>query len=335
MPPPPDSGIATLHVRCGSDLAPLLKQAGFVGEYLEYSDPFCQGPLPAGEDWLTHRAGFLAGAYGPFLDRDLDIITAALTQAEHALTHAAVSHERVVLWCEHDSYDQLMLARCLGAFATSRPAILELVQVNDHPGSERFVGLGQLPANAFPSLWRQRQQITREQIDSGVHVWDALREPDPRPLASLARTGVPGLPFMAAALHRHCQEFPSVNDGLGLTERLVLELLSQRPYRMGEIFHALTTVLDPLPFLGDVMLRFILESMKRVDRPVFTAIADDADNRWFREALAITVTGQQVLHGTVDFLSLNPPDRHLGGATISPRSSNWRWDERKADFSWV
>ena len=59
--------MATLHVRCGSDIGPGLKQAGFVGDFLEYSDPFCQGPVPAGSGWLDQRADFLAQAVRPGL----------------------------------------------------------------------------------------------------------------------------------------------------------------------------------------------------------------------------------------------------------------------------
>ena len=96
---------------------------------------------------------------------------------------------------------------------------------------------------------------------------------------------------------------------------------------MGEIFRDLTEEREPLPWPGDTMLRFILESMKRVDRPVFTATFDGDDRRWFRERLTITGLGHAVLSGTVDFRSLHPPARFLGGVAIgSGASPGWRWD---------
>ena len=47
----PDRDMATLHIRCGADIAPTLRQAGFLGDFLEYSDPLCQGPVLEGPGW--------------------------------------------------------------------------------------------------------------------------------------------------------------------------------------------------------------------------------------------------------------------------------------------
>jgi hypothetical protein len=324
----PDTDITTLHIRCGSDIEPLLRASGFAADYLELSDPVCQGPVRRGEDWLVHRARFLASAYGAFLNRSSDEIADGLNRADRDLRAAAAVYGRIVLWFEHDSHDQLVLARCLAQFAVTPPARLELVQVCDHPGPKRFIGLGQLREDAFPALWASRLPVPRSQIAAGERVWRMLRSVDPSPMAAAARVGVRHLPFMAAALRRHCQEFPWTDDGLSLTERLVLRLLAERPCTMGEIFHALQEERDPLPWLGDTMLRFILESMKRLDHPVFTWALDRADEPWFRERLTITDLGLAVLAGEVDFLSLHPPPRYLGGVAITPSAPRWRWDDR-------
>jgi hypothetical protein len=321
-----DTGVPTLHIRCGSDLEPLLRAAGFAGEYLELSDPLCQGPVLAGDDWLTHRAAFLADAYGVFLSRGLDEIADGLRRAENDLRAASERYERIVLWFEHDSYDQLILARCLARFREMRPRSLELVQHSCDPRPARFIGLGHLPPEAFGPLWDARQPVPEAQLAAGARVWDALRSADPTLLANLAREGIAELPFMAGAIARHCREFPWIEDGLSLTERLVLRLLAEKPRTMGEIFRDLMEEREPLPWLGDTMLRFILESMKCVDQPVFGAAFDDDDRRWFRERLTIADPGRAVLSGTVDFLSLHPPARFLGGVPIGAAAPGWRWD---------
>lgn len=58
----PDGDMMTLHVRCGSDIKSTLQEAGFVGDFLEYSDPLCQGPVVGDGHWLDRRADFLFGA---------------------------------------------------------------------------------------------------------------------------------------------------------------------------------------------------------------------------------------------------------------------------------
>lgn len=154
-----------------------------------------------------------------------------------------------------------------------------------------------------------------------------LRAVNPTALADAARVGTPELPFMANAIRRHCQEFPWIEDGLSLTERLVPRLLAGHPCTMGEIFRDLMAEQDPLPWLGDTMLRFILYNMKLVDQPVFTTAMVGNDQRWFRERLTITDLGRAVLSGTVDFRSLHPPARFLGGVSIGAGAPAWRWDD--------
>jgi hypothetical protein len=311
--PAPDRDARTRHIRCGSDIQDALKEAGFVGDFLEYSDPFCQGPVVAGDDWLKPRAAFLAEAYGGTAEQCLD----GLQQAEAALQSAAHEYERVVLWFEHDSYDQLVLARCLAAFAEAPPHRLELVAVNRYPGAARFIGLGQLPPEALRLLWNERQPVSEAQLLIGQSVWTSLRLPDPTPLAIAASSGIPKLPDLAAAVRRHCQELPWLGDGLSLTERLVLQLLAERPRTVGEIFRDLMQEREPLPWLGDIMLLWIVKSMQRVSQPVLTG----------GEQLTITDLGRAVLAGDVDWLSLAPPERWVGGVRVPSAPPCWRWND--------
>ena len=41
----PDSA-DMVHIRCGEDIRHGLKVAGFAGAFVEFSDPYCQGPVP-------------------------------------------------------------------------------------------------------------------------------------------------------------------------------------------------------------------------------------------------------------------------------------------------
>lgn len=322
-----DRGMATLHIRCGSDIAPSLRQAGFAGDFLEYSDPLCQGPVTDAPDWLDRRADFLAERYGEDVQRDRARIAADLAAAEQGLQSAARRYERVVLWFEHDSYDQLILARCLAQFAAAPPARLDLVSAGAYPGAMRFIGLGQLPPEALRLLWNARVPVPEAALRAGRDAWAALRAPDPRPLAAMARGGVPALPPLAAALLRHCQELPWTRDGLSLTERLLLELLAEAPRRVDEAYAALMLEREPLPWMTDLMIRRLVDDMRAARAPVFTGAFDGEDRHWPKERLAITPLGRAVLAGEVDWLSLRPPERWLGGVRIAGDAPGWRWDD--------
>ncbi len=324
----PDADAETLHIRCGSDLRPALEKAGFSGAFLEYSDPLCQGPVVQDEAWLARRADFLAQAYGTVTGRSAEQIADDLQRTEGALQTAAARYERVLLWFEHDTYDQLVLARCLAQFAEKPPRRLELISVDRFPGSTRFIGLGQLPPEALRLLWTRRQPVSGRQMSAGASVWDMLRSPDPTPLANAARDGIPELPHLAKAIRRHCQELPWLGDGLSLTERLVLQLLADRSRTVGETYRDLMLAREPLPWLGDLMFLFIVESMKRAAEPVFTGSFDSDDRRWLQELLTITALGRAVLGGKVDWLSVSAPDRWLGGVHIEAARPCWRWNDQ-------
>jgi hypothetical protein len=315
----PDADAETLHIRCGSDIRQTLTEAGFAGNFLEYANPLCQGPVLPGDDWLVARARFIAGAYGAAGD-----VLARLQADEAALSAAASRYERVVMWFEHDHYDQLIIARCLDVFAGAQPPVLELISVADYPVEGRFRGLGQLRAEDLLCLWPGRMPVSAAALRAGRAVWHALRAADPTELAALAPLSDP--PHLGGAVRRHLQELPWTSDGLSLTQRLVLQLVAEGPIRIGMVFHRLMEEREPLPWLGDIMLRPIVEDMKRT--AVFTGAVDDGEQRWWRETLTIADAGRRVLAGTVDFLSLAPAERWVGGVAVRGDAPCWRWDER-------
>ncbi len=327
-----DRDLATLHIRCGSDVREALNAAGFDGDFLEYSNPFCQGPVVAGPDWLERRIAFVARSYAEYPETPEAEIRKRVEGEEKALAEAAARYERVVLWFEHDSYDQLILARCLACFAeTGAPKVLDLVSVDRFPGSMRFIGIGQLPPEALRMLWERRTPVSGAAIDLGARVWHALRQPDPTALHEAARAGVPVLPQMAGAVRRHLQELPSTLDGTALTERIVLDTLTDGPMTMGRVYRDLMLEKEPLPWLGDLMFYRILQDMLRAEEPVIAVEPETADAAWPTRRIALSEAGRAVLAGTRDYLTLGPPERWVGGVRIPAGGPCWRWDrEREA-----
>jgi hypothetical protein len=333
--PPPDGDLKTLHIRCGSDIQKTLQEGGFVGEFLEHAIPYCLGPVTTGPDRHELMARFLIEAFpdahgGLIYERELE----GLRVGEERLHRTADDYDRVVLWMEHDSWDQLVLARLLAHYASAkRPRVLELIAVNEFPGGERFRGLGQLPPEALRLLWPTRKPVTPAQLALGNEVWSALASRDPRHLATLARSGTPDLPIMAPALHRHLRELPSITTGLNLTEQLLLEVLAEQPRLQGRLLGIVLIEREPLPWMGDLGLLDVIRRMERASEPVLTRSlqAQPPDDSPRHHWLAITELGRAVLRGEIDWLALRPPERWVGGVRIQPGVPAWRWNEGKRD----
>jgi uncharacterized protein DUF1835 len=324
--PPLDASMRTLHIRCGTDIKHELEAAGFSGDFLSVWDPFPVGPVTAAPDWIAQRARFHAstGLIGP----DVATLLADLTADDQRLARSADAYERVVIWMEHDSHDQLALVRCLAHYAKTRPPhVLELISVNHFPGSRRFIGLGQLPPEAMRLLWVQRERLGPSHLALGAKAWSGLTADDPRGLAALMRTGTPALSHLAPALHRHLRELPSEATGLSLTQFLILQLLDESASTIGDLW-ARYGSREPLPFLGDTMFLHIVNEMGRTRVPVLERTTMEAGQP-FRDHVAITDAGRDVLRGITDWLTLQPPPRWVGGVQIDARRCAWRWDDEQ------
>ena len=325
-----DADCRTMHIRCGTDFLRELREAGLHGDFNAHINPYLQGPVTDTPDWLERRAQFIADTMG-YADQPPDYATVLEgARDEERRLAAASAYERVVLWLEHDRYDQFVLLRCLARFAEhGAPPRLELVGPSDFPGMTRFVGIGQLPPEALRLLWERRQPISAEQLAFGARAWAAFRVPDPSALAALARDGTPLLPALAGALHRHLQELPSVENGLGLTHRLLLQALAEgEPQRAGRLVGLVMHDRDPLPGLGDLGYDQALRELAALPDPLVQRSGGHAYEAWHLDEVAITESGRDVLEGRRDALALPFPERWVGGVRIAPAQRNWRWDER-------
>jgi len=296
-----DGDRRTVHLRCGSDIREGLERAGFAGDFLEFADPVCAGPLPdlRLEDYLDRRARWMAEAW----DLEADEVRARGAD-EYAALDAVPQGVRLVLWFEHDPYDALVLARALERLSrrTRRPD-LELILLEDWPEDSpdaenpetRFLGLGQLSPEGLQAAWATRRPVGDEVLAYGTAVWEALVQPGPENLEALAEGRPPPPPLLSAiprALRRWLEERPD-DDGLFLTQRLILEHLDEGPLRGGPLFRRVQTA-DPLPFLGDLMFGAILKELETADPPPVTRNGGGA---WYEDSWLIAPEGRRILDG--------------------------------------
>jgi hypothetical protein len=320
-----------LHLRCGSDIRQSLLAAGFKGDFLEHSYPYAHGPILADADHFEREAQFIIEFADPHMDLSFEQVLERRHKEERELAASTHLYERIVLWMEHDCFDQLVLARCLAHYAAlDELPVLELVQTDRFPGTIRFIGLGQLPEEGLRLLWERRQPISRAALDFASTVWKAASLDDPRPLAALMRRPCADLPYLAPAIRRLLQELPSVRAGLSFTERLILETLASTGEAMtvSQLFAVLTYERDPLPFATDFFLHTTIERLADVATPL--VVSNRTENKW-HDPVTLTESGRRALNAELDFLTLEPRPRWVGGVQIRPGSKVWRWDEERDD----
>jgi hypothetical protein len=323
-----DGGDRTLHIRCGTDIMYDLALAGFSGDFLSFADPYVEGPVPRTqslEEFVRIRANYIdqgdREAFGKFFSSYLDL--------ERAREYAAVH-----IWMEHDSYDQLILARLLHFFidASARPKRLRMINVTHFPGFERFVGLGQLPPQALRLLWEDFEDVTEVQLILGRQVWNAITSPSPEALMEITKAGTPAVPTMGPALARHIRELPSVRNGLSLAEELTLQVLSDKGAMTAARLFGSYMGQEALPFMSDTFFWKLLSRLSTSDEPALSVAGGRASPKEVNPTSRVEVlpSGERVLRSERDWLKTNPAERWVGGVRINAQEKlNWRFDANR------
>src|SRR6185312_13291768 len=279
--------------------------------------------VPAGLDAAelrAVRAEFLA-AYGW---GDAAAIEADMRARDERLAAALRRDEVVVLWFEHDLYDQLQLLQVLDAVDGSEEveAILP----------DRF--LGAMEFDELAALWPERAPLRSDQIALARFAWDAVRAPGPQGIEALLNTHTAALPHLGPALRRQLEELPAVGDGLGRTERQALEAISDGARTPHDVFFAAQRA-EEAAFLGDTwMWARLAELGQGDDRLIGTDRGDALDpppprpgsDGFTGRRLALTDAGRSVLAGEADRCALLPLDRWTGGIHLTGPEPEWRWD---------
>ncbi|KKC98400.1 DUF1835 domain-containing protein [Photobacterium halotolerans] len=331
-----DKDLATLHIRCGHDIAQRLEQAGFHGDFLPFIDPYCMGPLSAAPDFEWQRADYIR----QYLLSEIgdprtthDILT---DTADKLVQLANPDYRRLVFWVEHDNYDQLMLMRLL-AYVSSLQDVadrqLEIIEVNHFPGNTRFIGLGQLPAEGLRSLWQHRRTVDAVTLKRASELWQGFCAPDPAALlALLDASWLSQFENMAQVIHRHLQELPHQQSGLSLTQSLALTVLSTSgKMTVANLFRDYQA-LEPLPFLGDLMFWVLLKPLLQGCQPLIGLDPSTGATSWLEQTVSITELGRLCLTQQQKMVS---GTYWVGGIKVSPEQ-HWAWDHASlSSLHWV
>jgi hypothetical protein len=298
-----------LHIVNGSTTQQGLQQAGIPGETSEYADVLHEGPVPPDDDidaWLSVRAEFIASL--------------EWESAEAALQHmrgwqraleSFRDYDDVVLWYEHDLFDQLLLIRHLHWWWTHAPMDPpSLVSPADY--------LGGMSSAQLLGLFEAKRRVTEAQLTLASSAWQAFTASEPTELVRIVQhENTSDLPHLQGALLRLLQEYPSTRNGLGRTEQQMLGILEQSPLSAFDLFTA-NARREERVFMGDATFFTRLDRLLSARRPLVQRRTADGP-------LELTDHGQRVLAGEADDVELNGVERWIGGVHLT-ESALWRWN---------
>lgn len=225
-----------MHVANGRCTTRLIEAAGIPGVLSLWADPLYEGPVPGSltdSELLEVRARHLAGFAEPVHAHD------PVNDLRHwrAVIDRHEFYDELILWFEHDLFDQLNLVQLLTWVRERVPPgkTVSLVSIASFPGRPRFKGLGELSPGELSSLLGIRARVGESQYALAALAWQAFRQPTPEALDALCRADTAALPYLAAALARFLQEYPWTRDGLSRTERRFFGARGRRNRSVGGI----------------------------------------------------------------------------------------------------
>jgi hypothetical protein len=311
-----------VHVCNGDSTADSLSLADLPGDIRVWADALDLGPvLPVsdaehyrirGEFWASRGHANAATQLAAW-DKGVDDATSA---------------EEIILWFEHDLFDQLALVRLLARLARrGMPQTLTIVSIDRHPEVPNFMGLGELKPEQLAELWPRRTPLSRDALDEAITTWIAITSADPRALPFLTRR-IKAMPFLAGALERQLEELPDPLSGLSRTERQVLAAVARGESSPAALRKEVQAI-DPRYSITDTILLWTLHVLGACGFVDGAPANPPPPGAMTTTSVTATALGRQALAGAIDRVHEVGIDDWRGGVRLSGRGPVWRWESRE------
>jgi hypothetical protein len=308
-----------LNITNGNSAVKIMRQANIPGTFLSWDDVLHDGPVPAGlllEELSKVRAQFIVECgWG-----DIQNISNSFSERDRKLK-SCNENEKIILWYEHDLYDQLQIIQILDWLChhpVDKDVELSIICTNNY--------LGRLSPDELLGLFKYEEPVTEKHLSLASRSWEAFRSPSPKSLSGLLETDTSALPFLKGAITRLLEEYPSTFNGLSRTAQQALRIIENGEKKSLRIFGE-SQKLEESIFMGDSSFWLILNGFLKSDPPLLTLPAGieltlpaSPD-----QELTITTAGQEVLAGKRKWLDIVELDKWIGGVHLTP-ANTWCWD---------
>lgn len=307
-----------LNITNGDSAVEIMKAAGIPGDFLPWRDVLHDGSVPENlslEELSKVRAKFISDrGWG-----DAEEIHQSFIERDHALK-SYKGYEKVILWFEHDLYDQLQILQILDWFKGRElgETTLSLICTDQY--------LGTLSPNQMTAMFKYEEPVTDNHIELSSMAWSAFRSNTPEAWFALLKTDTTALPFLEGAIIRMLEEYPGSANGLSRTAHQALKIIARGEKHPAKVFGRYQDS-EERQFLGDSSFWIILQELLESSPPLLKlakgkelTLPTNPD-----QELTITPAGEDVLSGQGSWLAHMEIDRWIGGVHLTPENL-WCWD---------
>ncbi|MCA0971990.1 DUF1835 domain-containing protein [Halobacillus litoralis] len=280
------------------------------GEVIVWCEMYDWGPL--NHEWHHND---LIGRRAAFFEEALELPSPLFIQTSkeqlHAL-HNIPPEEEVVLWFEHDRYDQTMLMFLIHELS-KRALNLSMVTLDAHPSADPFYGMGQLDDDHLNDLIKTKQTVTPEQVEEAVRGWRAYASPSVKGVEKWVRESPHPLPYLKEAMNAHLDYFPDRDTGVNRVEKDVLSFLNGNIRTFKEVHQFLreNRIRDGISDLYASHILRQIDLLLERDGPLPNFNTPERNPE-----ITLSQLGQRVLQGEVSRIAACGIDTWVGGVRL-------------------
>jgi len=309
-----------LNITNGDCAVQIMQKANIAGSFLPWRDVLHDGPVPANlslEALSKVRAQFLASlGWGEF-----EKINANFIERDNTLK-AHDNYSKVILWFEHDLYDQLQLLQILDWFSNNLSNTTELFIIC----TEQY--LGRTSPEQMQNLMAHITPVTSKHLCLAKKAWAAFRSPTPESWFKLLSQDTSLLEFLNGAILRQLEEYPSSINGLSRTAHTALNIINEGEIKPAKLFGRYIQTEERV-FLGDLSFWQTLNTFLNAPSPLIKlnkgsklTLAATSDQR-----ISITETGKAILNAQKNWLNIININYWIGGVELTTLNY-WVWDNK-------
>ena len=299
-----------LNIVNGDVATRMMKKANIHGDFLPWRDFLHEGPVPKHFSIsklsklrvnFIHEQGFgsIEKLEEEFNSRDDKL------KSYH-------KYNKIILWFEHDLYDQLQLIQVLAWFHKNNKEKITITFIC----TDSY--LGECSTQEIPKLLRYEHPITTAHLELATRAWSAFIEPTPLLWFKLFQEKMTLLPFLKDSVKRLLEEYPNTRNGLSRSAHQALLVISRGVENPKEIFEQCQKY-EKQKFMGNIIFWKILDELIKHE-----LVLSKENGR----TLQITILGQKVLNGEINWLYIKPIERWIGGVNLT-KDNLWCWDIKK------
>lgn len=298
-----------------------LERSNILGRKEEWLEVLHEGPIPLTSS--TEELNRIRAKHISSLGWSSEEAAFNRFQKRDRLLNHANDHPELFLFFEHDLYDQLQLIQILNTLA-DLPEWLDKTKLIQ---SNAFIST--LNTTAVKTLFDSPVALTAAHINLGQQAWSAFRQNTPKALDELLNEDLSLLPYLKSSLLRIRQEFPDPTQGLGRTERQILEAVADNNNDTASLFRS-NQAKEEAAFMGDASFFNIVERLSKGQKPLLKIESSDhllnqtstVKPKTLKGCcIYLTDTGKSALEKRFNRLTDLPAPYWIGGSKIENENS--------------